>query len=205
MPASPVVICNGSIGFTFLLTANGTGGTSPKTYIVTSPTDFGLKEPQSDNSAIPAVQQGGWASDPGDSVFPNGSRDYAIAGLAAPNNIRLSQIPTFALTSSHGISRGIGQENLPTSSNFNDPRLNTATAGINANPNPTIGNIGGFSRITVTLFSANAESSIWINGGIQLTSVKLSHTFNVANLGLIQICNLRAATEIVGVHCEVSG
>lgn len=199
--SQPVLIANGSLGFCFTITANNTGGTNPKSYTALLNGDFLLKGPTSD---FAAGSNTGWASDPGDNVFPSTARDYAIALNLAPNNIRLSQVPIFSLTASHGIGRGVGQENLPTSTNFGDAHLNTALVGINANPFPTIGDVGGFSRITVSIISTNAANSVLLNCGILLDANNPRHTFNMANLGLIQIVNLRAVSEVIGVHCEVS-
>lgn len=202
MSAQPIIICNGSIGFVFLMKANRT-----PTYSIADIANDNLLGTTTDGIAFVSK---GWPSDPGDSVFPaltaGGGRDYATPGAAeqAPNNIRLSQVPLISVRASHGISRGLGQENLPTSSNFGSNGLNTNNTL--AGSFPTIGNLGGFSRITVSIMSPVDTGNLLVNCSVQLNTAKRFHTFNEANLGLIQVVNLDDSdTVLVGVHCEVSG
>ena len=204
--SSPVkrVISAGIIGFSFIMRPNGTGGTNPKTYAANAIANR-LMSGQVSEFAVNPANPSGWASDPGDNVFPTGSRDYGpanggvLADNLCPNNIRLTQIPLSSVIASMGIAPGIGQRNLPTSSNFGVVNLDTTPGAQN-----TIGNIGGIEHIRVGIVSPTS-ANILVNGGQLLALLNLlTQDFRVSNLGNIQIVNLSAFEVTVGVVIQMS-
>lgn len=199
-----IAVPSGTFGFSFRMRANGLGGTFPKLYSITGANTFllGLV------SEFSPVTFFGWASDPGDNVFPTFSRDYGPAngGVVAdglcPNNVRLSQVPLSSLVASFGIGPGLDQVNLPTSTNYNNPNFNTSPGAVN-----TLGNFGGFKRATISLLDPLLAGLVLVNGA--LLNSGAANNFEgrwpveVSNMGAITVVNLTPATITVGVMVEM--
>ncbi len=197
-------ISAGTLGFSFIMRPNGTGGTFPKTYAVNAIANRLMAGQVSEFAANPPFPSL-WPSDPGDNVFPITSRDYGVANGGVlndnlcPNNIRLSQVPLSSVIASHGIGPGITQRNLPTSTNFGVVNLDTTPGA-----QDTIGNIGGIEKIRVGIVNPTT-SNVLVNGGqlLQLLGLVMQD-FRVSNLGNIQIVNLSAFEVTVGVVIQMS-
>ena len=198
------IVPAGTFGFSFIMRPNGTGGTFPKTYAVSS---IGNKLLTGLVSEFSPVLFPFWPSDPGDNVFPTFSRDYGPAngGVVAdglcPNNVRLSQVPLSSLVASYGIAPGIVQRNLPTSSNYNNPNFDT-TPGVGT----TLGDFGGLKKVSISLVSAAAPGAVaLVNGGCLVSAeIPLKREFEVSNLGNITVVNLTGAEITVGVTAEMN-
>ena len=184
-----IAVAPGTFGFSFIMRANGLGGTFPKTYSLASIVNKLLTGGTSEFS--PTLFPG-WASDPGDNIFPTFARDYGPAngGVVAdglcPNNIRLSQVPLSSIVFSHGIGPGLTQRNLPTSTNYNDPNFNTTPGVVN-----TLGDFAALKRVTMMLVPGVRGSLVATNGGRLLSGdVPLPVEFDVSNLGALTVVNL---------------
>lgn len=194
----------GTFGFSFIMRANGLGGTFPKTYSIATISNKNLTGLVSEFSPVLFP---GWASDPGDNVFPTFSRDYGPAngGVVAdglcPNNVRLSQVPLSSLVASYGIGPGIGQRNLPTSTNYNNPNFDTTPGAVN-----TLGDFGGLKKVILQVENPVVAAPLClVNGGFVLgLSIGDRIEIECSNLGAITVVNLNAGNITVGVTAEMN-
>lgn len=210
----------GTLGFSFRMRANGVGGTFPKTYGISDIANRLLTGFVSEFSNLPVVAL--WASDPGDNILPQTSRDYgplAPPGVTAdglcPNNVRLSQIPHSSIVASFGIGPGLAQANLPTSTNYDSQGLNTAVSLVQV---LTLGNLCGIKRIRLQILDGGEshDATVLVNGGhILRYNIETdgpdrsferpynSVEFEVGNLGAVGIVNLGGICT-VGVTAEMN-
>lgn len=198
------IVPAGTFGFSFIMRANGLGGTFPKTYSIAA---IGNKNLTGLVSEFSPVLFPFWPSDPGDNVFPTFSRDYGPAngGVVAdglcPNNVRLSQVPLSSLVASYGIGPGIGQRNLPTSTNYNNPNFDTTPGAVN-----TLGNFGGLKKVILQVENPVVAAPLClVNGGFVLgLSIGDRIEIECSNLGAITVVNLNAGNITVGVTAEMN-
>lgn len=198
------IVPAGTFGFSFIMRANGLGGTFPKTYSIATISNKNLTGLVSEFSPVLFP---GWASDPGDNVFPTFSRDYGPAngGVVAdglcPNNVRLSQVPLSSLVASYGIGPGIGQRNLPTSTNYNNPNFNTTPGAVN-----TLGDFGGLKKVRIRVLNPITRAAqLLVNGGIALGVLAGDEVeIDVSNLGNITVVNLTPSNLTVGIAAEMN-
>lgn len=193
----------GTFGFSFIMRANGLGGTFPKTYAINSIANKLLTGFTSEFSPILFP---GWPSDPGDNIFPTFARDYGpanggvIADDLCPNNVRLSQVPLSSIVTSHGIGPGIQQRNLPTSTNYNNQNFSTIPGAVN-----TLGDFCGLKSIKIQVLDPFlATSVILVNTGNCLVGILGDRSaLDISNLGAVSVVNLAATNVTVGVIAEM--